>query len=363
MQNKAFSLLKKLSESCAISGNEEEIISLIKDEFKDSSFEVSQDNLGSVIVSLNKGKNLPTIGFVTHIDEVGFVVSNIRKDGFINFKPIGGWYKHIVPGSKVIVMNKNKEKFIGIIGSEAPHFLSKEDANKLLSFENMYLDLGRNYDEISSIIQIGDPIIPFSETFVLNNDLVCGKALDDRMCVTSLILAMKELEKKNLNVNVKAIFSVEEEVGCRGAKTSAYKENLDVCFTLDVTDSFDTPTSESYDCRLNNGVALSFIDGGTIAHRGLFEYLKKLFKKNKIKFTFDPMTVGGTDSSEIHKIKEGILNLTISLPVRYMHSFYSIGSMNDLESLKKVIVVISRSLNESEIQNIKDYKYQKLVKN
>ena len=364
MKNKDFLLLKKLTESFGVSGNEEEIKELILNEFKNENVTISNDNLNSLIISYCSCSTLPKISFYTHIDEVGFVITNILDNGFLNFQPIGGWYRHIVLGSKVVIKTKNNKKIIGIIGSEAPHFLSKEAQNKLLDFDNMSIDLGLSSKEevLQKGIQIGDFIMPYSETIVLNNEIISAKALDDRICATSLILALKEIIKKNIKTNIEAIFTVQEEVGCRGAKTSSFKSNSDVSFALDVTDSFDTPQSLSYDCKLNNGVALSVLDGGTIAHTGLLNFVKNTFNKHKIKYSYDPMNVGGTDSSQIHLSKDGVINMTISLPIRYMHSFYSVASFNDLYTLKNCVISLIKNLNYDELTKIKEYKYQKLTK-
>lgn len=364
MKNKDFLLLKKLTEGFGVSGDEEEIRELILNEFKDEPVKISKDNLNNLFISYCSDPSLPKISFYTHIDEVGFIVTNILDNGFLMFKPIGGWYRHIVLGSKVVIKTKTNKKFIGIIGSEAPHFLTKDKQDKLLDFENMSIDLGMSSKEevLNHEINIGDFIMPYSETIILNEEIISGKALDDRICATSLILAIKEIIRKDIKANIEGIFTVEEEVGCRGAKTSSFKSESEIGFALDVTDSFDTPQSLSYDCRLNNGVALSMVDGGTIAHLGLLKFIQKTFNKSHIKYTFDPMNVGGTDSSQIHLAKEGVINMTISFPIRYMHSFYSVASFNDLYTLKNGVISIIKNLSFDELDKIKDYKYKKLSK-
>ena len=135
--------------------------------------------------------------------------------------------------------------------------------------------------------------------------------------------------------------------------------DLQAGFALDVTDSFDIFDGNTMcDCRINNGIALSVMDGGTIAHRGLLNALINLFNKKKIKYTFDPMDVGGTDSSQIHISKEGVINLTISLPVRYMHSPNTIGSLRDASTLTEAIILIVKNLNFDLIEQIKKSKFQ-----
>lgn len=363
MKNNDFTLLKKLCDECGVSGDESNIQSIISDELKDG-FQITSDSLNNLIVKYQTDLTKPLISFVSHVDEVGFIVKNILEDGFIKFAPVGGWYRHIIPGSKVIIKNKFNQKFLGVIGSEPPHYLSKDQINNLLDFDDFYIDLGMDSKEevLKNNIQIGDFISPSTKTEILYQDKVVGKAFDDRICVASLILALKYMKQHKLKANVVAIFSTQEEVGSRGAKAASYQVKSDASFALDVTDSFDTPSSFKDDVKLENGLALSLIDGGTIAHRGLFNYLKSLMINNDFNFNFDPMTIGGTDSQVINTTKEGILNLTISLPIRYMHSFYSVASLKDLETLKRLIVLISKDLNFTKLNKIKETKYKKLSK-
>lgn len=363
MKNNDFLLLKKLCDECGVSGDENNIQDLIYQELKND-FEITKDPLNNLIVKYQTDLGKPLISFVSHVDEVGFIIRDILEDGFIKFNPVGSWYRHIIPGSKVVIKNKFNQKFIGVIGSEPPHYLSKDQMNNLLSFEDFYIDLGMSSKEevLKNNIQIGDFICPSTKTESLYQDKVIGKAFDDRLCATSLILALKYMKQHNLNANVVAIFSTQEEVGCRGAKAASYQIDSDVSFALDVTDSFDTPTSFKDDVKIGSGLALSLIDGGTIAHRGLFNYLKSLMIKNNFNFNFDPMTVGGTDSQVINITKSGIINLTISLPIRYMHSFYSVASLKDLYTLKRLIILISKDLNFNKLNKIKEIKYQKISK-
>ena len=363
MKNNDFLLLKKLCDECGVSGDENNIQDLIYQELKND-FEITKDSLNNLIVKYQTDLSKPLISFVSHVDEVGFIIRDILEDGFIKFNPVGSWYRHIIPGSKVVIKNKFNQKFIGVIGSEPPHYLSKEQINNLLNFDDFYIDLGMNSKEevLKNNIQIGDFICPSTKTESLYHDKVIGKAFDDRLCATSLILALKYMKQHNLNANVVAIFSTQEEVGCRGAKAASYQIDSDVSFVLDVTDSFDTPTSFKDDVKIGSGLALSLIDGGTIAHRGLFNYLKSLMIKNNFNFNFDPMTVGGTDSQVINITKSGIINLTISLPIRYMHSFYSVASLKDLDTLKRLIILISKDLNFNKLNKIKEIKYQKISK-
>jgi len=364
MYKQEFNLLKKLTEAHGVSGFEEEVTNLIEKELNDPRFVIEKDALGSLIVRYQTDLTKALISFSAHVDEVGFVVSEITNKGFLKLKTIGGWQNYIIPSSKVIIKASNGDKFIGIIGNEAPHYANSDDYATFFDLNNIYIDIGAfsKKEVLEKGINVGNPIVPYSELEVLNDNIVVGKALDDRICATSLVLALKKLAKNDVKCNFVAIFTTQEEVGTRGAKASIAKVNSDIGFAIDVTDSFDTETSIQFPCGLGSGVALSFKDGGTIAHRGLFNYVLNLFNKNKIRNTYDPMDVGGTDSSRIHKNDIGIVNMTISLPVRYMHSPYTVGSLEDLVTLTNAIILLTKRLTKEEVSKIKEAKYKRIIK-
>ena len=335
--NKDLKLIKKLAEGFGVSGFESGISLMIKKELIGYGFTFESDNLGSFMVHYRTDPTKPHIAFFTHIDEVGFIVNKIENDGFIRFSPIGGFNKKIVLSERVLIRNKDGSLVPGLIASDI-------NEKNLSSFEDFYIDVGTSSKEetLALGVAIGSPIEFDSKVNLLSNNLIVCKALDDRLCAYSLVMAMKKLAKSDICANITAVFSVQEEVGCRGAQTASQMLDMEFGFALDVTDSFDIPDGNPMcDCRVNNGIALSVIDGATIAHRGLLKVLMKLFDKEKIKYTFDPMDVGGTDSSKIHLSKNGVSNITISLPVRYMHSPNTVGSLKDASTLTDVILLIA----------------------
>ena len=353
--HKDLELIQKLTEGFGVSGFENEIAALIKEELYDYSFTFESDNLGSLIVHYQSDPKLPHIAFYAHMDEVGFIVSRIEDNGFLRFNSLGGFNKKIMLSERVLIRTYNGDVVNGLIPSD---IIEKD----FKTFENFYIDIGAtSKQEVLDLgINVGSPIIFDSKFIYLRNDLFMCKALDDRICAYSLIMALKQMATESINANVTAVFTVQEEVGCRGARTSSFMVNQDVAFALDVTDSFDiydgNPLS---DCKVNNGIALSVIDGGTIAHRGLLNYLVSLFNKNKLLYTFDPMAVGGTDSSQVHIIKNGVINLTISLPVRYMHSPNTIGSLKDASIMTDAVLMIVEDLDNAKLLKIKESKFER----
>ena len=325
MNKKDFKLLKYLCEINGVSGFENEATNFIFNYFKENKdFEITKDKFHNVIVKYFHSKGKPVISVFTHIDEVGLIVSDITNDGFIKFKTIGGWNPLTLYMMKVKF--NNDKKTIGVISSEV---------SKNFTVDNLYIDC---------------------------DNKIMVKALDNRISCFTLIKLLDKLSKNKIDANFIGVFSVQEEVGCRGSKISINEIDSDISFALDTTDSFDVTGLERLDCTINNGVALSLVDGGTIAHLGLFRYIENLLKKKKIKFQYDPMNVGGTDSSQIHIAKNGIINLTLSIPIRYMHTPYSIGSINDIDKTLKVLLAILKDLDKTKLNKIYEYKFQKIIK-
>ena len=354
MNKKDFKLLKYLCEINGVSGFENEATNFIFNYFKENKdFEITKDKFHNVIVKYFHSKGKPVISVFTHIDEVGLIVSDITNDGFIKFKTIGGWNPLTLYMMKVKF--NNDKKTIGVISSEV---------SKNFTVDNLYIDCGyqSKKEAIDDGITIGTDIIPYSELTLLSGNKIMVKTLDNRISCFTLIKLLDKLSKNKIDANFIGVFSVQEEVGCRGSKISINEIDSDISFALDTTDSFDVPGLERLDCTINNGFALSLVDGGTIAHLGLFRYIENLLKKKKIKFQYDPMNVGGTDSSQIHIAKNGIINLTLSIPIRYMHTPYSIGSINDIDKTLKVLLAILKDLDKTKLNKIYEYKFKKIIK-
>lgn len=353
-------LLKALSEVQGISGDEKCVAKLIKNELSDiASFEY--DNLGSLISYLNKDSNLPRILITAHMDEVGFIVSSIMDNGMIRMSPIGGWWNHVVLAEVMTLKTRDGKTYIGVTGAQPPHGMSAEMRNKVLETKDLYLDLGLKDKKMALDlgIRLGDTITPTQEFRVLNdNKTLLGKAWDDRACCALSIEVMKRLKERKSKANLVFAATVQEEVGLRGAKTASYHVHPDIAFALDVTMSYDLPGADkNLDTKLGNGVALSVKDGSVIAHRGLFDYVEDIAKKHNIKYTYDFLSAGGTDSGEIHKQFDGIINMTISLPCRYFHSHVSLINIDDFDNAINLLVEVIDSITNDTLNSLKMSKF------
>ena len=358
---KEYELLKKVSEVQGISGDEREVAMLIKEELKDiATFEY--DNLGSTIAYLNKDSDLPKILLTGHMDEVGFIVSNITPNGFIKMSPIGGWWNHVLLAEVMVLKTRDGRKYFGVIGAQPPHGMPAEARSRVMELNNIYLDLGIKDKKMAEDlgIRMGDTITPYQEFRVLNDGVsLLGKAWDDRIAVAAGIEILRKLKERNSKANAIFAGTVQEEVGLRGAKTASYHVNPDIAFAIDVTMSHDLPGSDAgFDTKLGAGVALSVKDGSVIAHRGLFDFVEEIAKKHNIKYTYDFLQAGGTDSGEMHKQYNGIINMTISLPCRYFHSHVSIINYEDYENTINLMVEVIESITAETVAKLKASKYE-----
>ncbi len=361
MEKRHFNLLKTVSEVHGTSGHEHLVAKTVVELAKPVSDSIEFDNLGSVI-AFQKG-TLPnfTVMLSAHMDEVGFIINKIEESGYIRFSPIGGWWGHVLLAQVMSITTRSGKSFLGVIGAQPPHGMSVEMRNRVLDLKDMYIDLGvtnkKMVDDLG--IAVGDFITPHTETRIMHDGkTLLGKAWDDRLGVAIVLETLTQLQSEQHPGNIAAAFTVQEEVGLRGAKTAAYRIKPDVAFAVDVTMSYDVPTAPKNPGKLGSGVALSLLDGSVIAHRGLFDYVEELAKKNNIRYVYDLMTAGGTDAGEIHKQYDGVVTMTISIPCRYYHSHVSMIHYDDFLETVKLLKAILLDLTPEKLAQIRETKYQ-----
>ncbi|BDV02963.1 M42 family metallopeptidase [Candidatus Hepatoplasma crinochetorum] len=346
-----------LSNLNGISSREEGIVDYLKKEFKSmKNIIIERDGLGSVAFIKKGKKDHPIISFTTHMDEVGFMITNITKDGFLNFSPIGGWWSHVLLGQLLRIITEKNKSIIGVVGSKPPHLLTREEAQKVLPIKSLFIDIGaKSKEDVLSLgINIGDQVVPYqTNVHKILNDRLIGKAFDNRISIATGIEIMHQIANKELEATVIFICSTQEEVGLRGAKTSSYKWTPDIAFAVDVTIANDTPGLILNDTKLGSGPALSLFDSSILANPNLFQKIKEIAEKNNINYTIDSLTGGGTDAGTIHLTKNGVITMTISIPSRYMHSHNSIIDLKDAQKTADLIVKILNELTLNTINNIK----------
>lgn len=322
-----FELLKKLTESFGVSGNEEEIREVITNEVKNKVNEIKVDPLGNLIcIKKGNGKG-KKIMVAAHMDEIGVMATFIDENGFIRFSNIGGVNQYNSIGQRVRFKS-------GTIG--AVYYEDKLEDIKNLKLSKMYIDIGvKTREEAQKVVNIGD-VACFVGEAVKQGDMVFSKALDDRSGCAVAIKALKELgESKN---DIYFVFTVQEELGLRGAKTSAYDISPDIAIAIDVTLTGDTPEAKVMEVKCGNGPAIKIKDRSIICHPIIKKLLEDSAKKANVPYQYEILDIGGSDPGAIHTSGGGVPSGAISIPCRYVHSPVEVASLTDMEQAVKLLV-------------------------
>ncbi len=348
-------LFQELTEAFGISGYEEDIVNILKKNFGDH-VTITKDNIGSIIAEKVGTSEKPRIMFAAHMDEVGFMVKSLTKDGFIKFIPIGGWWAGNLPGLRVKIKTKKGEYIPGVIGMKPIHDLPPEERKKIPEVDDMYIDIGatKKFDIKEKLgIRPGDPIVPdASFTQLANTDLYMAKAWDDRVGCALLIDLLNNIVATDHPNTVYLAGTVQEEVGLRGAKTAAFAVTPDIGFALDVSICRDTPRNDGVAVeQLGAGVGMLIYDRTMIPHAKLKDFVCELAELNNIPYHFTSIK-GGYDTGEIHLTHHGAPCLALGVPSRYVHSGSSIISLEDYENVLKLITLVVKNLGPEAFQQI-----------
>ncbi|MCK9150636.1 M42 family metallopeptidase [Methanobacterium alcaliphilum] len=333
-------LMKKLSDVPGISGFEEEVRKLITEELKDNVDTIEQDRLGNIIAFKKGDPEYPNVMLAAHMDEIGLMVRHIDKKGFMKFSKIGAINDQMLLNQVVYVYGK-KGPILGVIGSKPPHRMKAAERKKITSYEDMFIDIGASSrEEASKMVSVGDSVIFKNEFTELPNSLITGKALDNRIGCLIMIETLKRAKSK---ANIYGVGTVQEEVGLKGAKTSAFKINPDIALALDVTIAGDHPgmKEDEAPAKIGKGPAIILTDAsgrGIITHPKIKEWLISASEENKIPVQLEVSEGGTTDATAIHLTREGIPSGVVSVPTRYIHTTVSIASMEDIEETINLLV-------------------------
>lgn len=343
-------LIKELTDLNGISGNEKEVRDFILTKIENNCDSIKVDSIGNIIAykkgTNTTGKNNIKVMLSAHMDEVGFIVSGHAENGYIKFKAVGGIDNRILSGKKVLVGNK---KLSGIIGSKPIHQQDKDERQKITKIKDLYIDIGADTkEEAEKLAPLGE-FISFDSQFVeLGGQCIKAKALDDRVGCAVLI----EVLKHRFDFDMYVCFTVQEEVGLRGAQVAAYSVMPDVALVIEGTTCADVPNVEPYEqsTELNKGGALTIMDRTCYCDKGMVRFLSNVAEKNNIKYQYKQTTTGGNDAGRIQRTGTGVKIASISVPCRYIHSPVSVMSRNDYESVERLTLA---ALNE--ISKDKDF--------
>lgn len=346
MDKNSLDFFKKLISTMSPSGFEEQAVKLWEKRVKTFVNKVSVDANGSGIALLGKGSG-KKIMIAAHIDEIGFMVQHVDKQGFIYFSPVGGVDKHIVPGKRVWI-HTDKGVILGVVGRKPIHQMQPEERNKVSKFENMWIDIGvKSEKEAFKKVSIGDYAVPAVGFEEINKDIFIGRGFDDRAGVWVMTEVMRLLSKVKLSSSVYGVATVQEELGLRGARTSAYGINPDIGIAIDVTFATDAPGMDKRkigDIKIGKGPVIT---RGPNINNALFKEIVSVAKKNKIPHQIEANShPTGTDANAIQMTRAGVPTVLVSIPNRYMHTPVEMVCGKDMENAVKLITAFVKSISK-----------------
>ncbi len=340
-------LLKRLSEASGVPGREEGIRALIREALEGQVDELRVDRLGNLIAR-KKGEG-PVVVVAAHMDEIGFLVSHMdEKTGYLRIEPLGGFDPRTLIAKRVVVHTASGP-LVGLIGTKPVHILTEEEKKKELKVSDLFVDLGLPGERVKDRVRIGDPVT-LRQDFLEVGELVSGKALDDRVGVYVGIEALRRLQDHRADVYF--VGTVQEEVGLRGARTSAFAIAPEIGVALDVTLACDMPGVQEHQriTQLGKGVAIKVKDSASISHPGLVRFLMKLAEERDIPYQMEILPRGGTDAGGLQLAREGAAVVTLSIPTRYVHSVVEAAHKRDIEAAIELLAAFLARCHEADLK-------------
>ena len=347
--------LKELTETPGVPGYESQVRALMR-RYLEPVATIEQDRIGSIIGKRVGRAESPRVMLVGHMDEVGFMVRYVTKEGFVKFQPLGGWWDQVLLGQRVTIKT-SKGDVIGLIGAKPPHLLPKDERDKVVEKKDMYIDIGATLSEevAEAGVRVGDPIIPVSDFTVLaNSQTYMAKALDNRV---GCALAVQTLERLAVDQHpnvVYAVGTVMEEVGLRGAKTTVHVVNPDVALILEVDICGDVPgiKEEESAIKLGAGPTMLVYDARMIPNLKLRDLVIATAEELEIPLQFSAMPGGATDGGMIHLHNEGVPTVVIGVPTRHIHSHSAIMHRDDYDRALDLVVTLVKKLDAATVKDL-----------
>lgn len=324
-------LLAKICEVPGAPGFEKPIRDLVLKEVEGLADEVRVDSMGNVVVLKKGASSEKKTMAAAHMDEIGFIVTHIDEKGFIRFNPLGGFDPKTLSAQRVIV--HGCEDVVGVMGSKPIHIMQPEERNKPVKLQDFFIDTGMSKAEVTKLVEVGDSITRERQLIEMG-DCVNVKSLDNRVSVFLLIEALRLLKDKKPTFDFYAVFTVQEEVGIRGANVSALEIQPDFGFGLDTTIAYDVPGAKPQErcTELGKGVAVKIMDSSTICDRRMVAFLKSLADKEKITWQPEILAAGGTDTAGLQRMSPGgSIAGAISIPTRHIHQVIEMSHKGDIQ--------------------------------
>ncbi|NJN68252.1 MAG: M42 family metallopeptidase [Chloroflexaceae bacterium] len=348
-------LLQELSQVSGAPGQEQPVRQVMQ-RYLEPLGEVLSDNLGGIACRKVGQADGPKIMLAGHMDEVGFLVRRITRDGFLKFQPLGGWSSQVLLSHRVEVSTRNGP-LVGVIGAKPRHLTPPEERQKLIEPEEMYIDIGASSAEEAMAwgVRPGDPIVPISPLTVLHNEkLLMAKAWDNRVGCALVIEVLRRMQHQPHPNIIYGVATVQEEIGLRGAKTMANLVAPDIGLILEGCPAADTP-DVSFDestVALGRGPAISLYDRSMVPHVGLRNLVMDCAEAQGIPIQYR-VSRGGTDGGEIHLSGKGVPSLVVSVPARYIHSHNAILHLDDVVQTARLMVAVVHRLDAGTVARIK----------
>lgn len=344
-------LMEELVNTNGIPGYEQGVKQVVKKRLHHLSEEILTDRLGGLVGKKTGDANGPRILLAGHLDEIGFMVTQITDSGFLRFQPLGGWWSHNILSHRVVVQSR-KGEYLGIIGSKPPHALKLEERRKVMDIKDIFIDIGaKSRSEAEEMgIRPGDGIVPVSDFFTMRSgEIWGGKALDNRAGCALAIEVLRQLQDEAHPNVVYGGATVQEEVGVRGAGILSELVRPDVAFALDVGVSYDIPGLEgnSGEAAMGDGPLMFILDHTMIPHTGLRNLVMDTAEELDIPLQVDALMGGGTDGAKFHLHGIGCPTVVIGFPVRYVHSHNSLMARSDFEEAARLLVAVIKKIDNT----------------
>ena len=341
-------LLAELCEVAGAPGHENRVREVVLREIKSIVDDINIDNMGNII-ALKKGINDKKVMIAAHMDEIGFIVTHIDDKGFVYFHTLGGFDPKTLTAQRVII--HGKEDVIGVMGSKPIHLMNAADRLKVPTIKDFFIDTGLSKSQLEKIIEVGSTITRERKLIEMGDCINC-KSLDNRVSVFILIEMLKEMKEKPPH-DTYAVFTVQEEIGIRGANVSSMLINPDFGFGLDTTIAWDTPgsTKQEQVSALGEGACIKVMDSSTVCDYRMVSYMKEISKKHKIKTQLEILPAGGTDTSGVQRMNPGgAISGAVSIPTRHIHQV--------IEMVHKEDVRGSIDLLKACVENLDSYNWK-----
>jgi len=353
--DKTEKLLKELTEAKGVAGYEREVRNVIRRHLEPMG-SITQDKIGSLICKKSGDAEEPRVVLAGHMDEIGFMVKHVSKEGFIKFTSLGGWWDQVLLAHRVLI-STYKGDVLGMVGAKPPHLLSDEERKKYVEKKDMYIDIGASsQQEVEDAgVRVGDPIVPISEfTILANSKTYMAKAFDDRVGCALTIAAMQGFVGRSHPNTLFAVATVQEEVGARGAITSAELVNPDVALILEVDIAGDVPgiKPEETPIKLGGGPVLLAYDARMIPNLKLRDLVIDIAKKSSIPLQISALEGGATDGGPIHLHKSGVPTVVIAVPARHIHCHNAILHRDDFDRAVELVTAIIEKLDKKTVAGL-----------